>query len=95
MDALAEGSALDTEDVAASICDAFWDRCERFGTEASATLSAIDLSAMDVVGEALDAAIDACGDPAEPKRALRRSQTARVRRRRSAPMTTRASNRRT
>ena len=25
---------------------------------------------MDVVGEALDAALDACGDPAEPKRAL-------------------------
>lgn len=70
VDALAEGPALDTEDVAASICDAFWDRCERFGTEASATLSAIDLSAMDVVGEALDAAIDVYADADEPKRAL-------------------------
>lgn len=70
VDALAEGPALDTEDVAASICDAFWDRCERFGTEASATLSAIDLSAMGVVGEALDAAIDVYADADEPKRAL-------------------------
>lgn len=70
VDALAEGPALDTEDVAASICDAFWGRCERFGTEASATLSAIDLSAMDVVGEALDAAIDVYADADEPKRAL-------------------------
>lgn len=70
VDALAAGDELETVDVAASICDAYWERCERFETEASATLAAIDLTAMDAVGKALDAAIDVYADADEPKRAL-------------------------